>query len=1047
MNTTRKLPTINTLFGKNNDTKALIDTGSTRSLISKDFFTSIKSNYCVKSVSKINSYITSASNTKITIRQEAKVHFKVHSFSWTHTFWICNQLPYDVILGYDFCKHSQMLIDFGNNIITFQFSEEQINCAQTEIKYDETLISLDSSHLTPEQSQRFDNLLKSYGDVFTTHVGRAKCVPYEIKIKNEPPTIQSRPYQFTPDRMKALKNIISRMLDQNIIEHSNSPMASPAFLVPKRNKTDFRLVCDFRKINNHIQLDLTPPPNIENIFQFMQGATYFTSFDLNEAFHQIPITESSKQYTAFTTPYGIFHYNTIPQGIRIGTQALQRLTQNIFSHMLYQNVLIFADDLVIFSNTAQDHYKHVQEVLNILRKANLTVNPSKVKLAQNGVHFLGFIVKDSKIYVDPSRTEAIRSYPRPTNLKSLQRFLGMISFFGKFLPGKAEISAPLNRLKRKGIKFKFGKAEQESFDKLKQMVISPTTLHLPDYSKKFVLYTDASENGLGASLGQLDSDGLWYPCAFASRTLTDAESGYSVFRKEVLACVWACERFQPILADQHFIIRTDNEAMSQVLNTDKKVGQFARWKLRLSQFDFEIQHVRATQNLCADALSRMFQEPGNTTLPSTTNSQNTCNILHNYPEFFENIAEHQKRDNTLGPIIHKLTRKIPVSGFELKKGILKYSKTRKGNSKIVVPQNMQHIVMSYYHDSPVSGHLGIKKTIARITRDFIWEGIFKHTKAYVQSCHTCQISKQAQTLQYGLMLSKPAEEVFERLYIDFFGPLQRSKKGNVYILTILDSFSKFVFLRPLRTATSESVINELKDNIFSQHGIPKYIVSDHGSQFTSAQFKNFLFGLGIKHVTTSVAHPQANRSERNNKNLKTCLKMYHAENQSTWDQHLAYLTMAFNSATHEGHQRTPSSIFLGRELNHPLKLLWNIENENTEETMEEKIKSITKELHKTHQKTKARYDKNRKPSPFVIDDLVLYKQFVQSNKAKKINHKLTHVWRGPYVVIEIPSEVNVKIQLVSDPSQTRVAHVSQIKKYYQRVRDADALNPNVINEL
>lgn len=1021
-------------------TQALVDTASSRTIMSREFFNKIKSLSCVKSISKINQSILTAGNNRITVRQEATIHFKINQFSWNFSFWICNQIPYDTILGFDFLKHSQMICDIGKGMIGFKFSDQEVSCLLTEVHTQSDDITLEESNLTQTQQNILQGIISEFRDVLTKEIGRANCPPYEIKVKGSPAPVQTRPYQCNPERMKALKSIVENMLRQQIIEPSSSQWCSPAFVVPKRDKNEYRMVCDFRKVNQYIELDLFPTPHIENLFEYMADASYFTSFDLVEAYHQIPISDDSKQYTAFATPFGYYQYRTIPQGIKIGSQALARITQTVLSDLQYDCVLTFADDLVIYSNTAEAHIKHVREVLSRLREANLTVNPNKISLAKNGVHFLGFIVKNGKLFIDPSRTEAIRTYPTPKTIKHVQRFLGMVAFFGKFLENVAQVSAPLNRLKRKGVKFRWGETEMKSFELLKKMMTTPPALHLPDYTKKFILYTDASEHALGASLGQMHN-GVWAPIAYASRTLSATEAAYSVYRKEVLGAVWGCERFKHILADHPFILRSDNEALTQVLKTERKIGQFARWKLRLSEFQFEIEHVRSSANLCADALSRMFEISSDSKgqVLSANKESNVvkaeeCHILHSFPECFEDLAQSQRKDPTLGPIITRLERKIQVPNYELRAGILKYRKNVRCAPKIVVPRNMQTMVTRYNHDAVTSAHLGIKKTIAKIAREFAWEGMFQFVRDYVKSCDICQKSKQAQNQQYGLMLSRPAENNFDRVYCDLFGPLTRSKRMNSYIFVAVDSFSKFVFMRPLRKATSASVIKELRDNIFSQHGLPRTIVTDSGSQFTSSQFKSFLFGLGVKHVTTSVAHPQANRSERNNKNLKVALKIFHSEAQTTWDVHLPYLSLAFNTAPHEGHKRTPCSVFLGRELHHPLKLHWNIDDDmkETGNDREQVLKDIARELKATHEKTKKRYDKNRKPSPFVVNDLVLYRRFIHSNKAKQISHKMTQVWRGPFVVTEVLSPVNVKIQLVSDQNYNKVVHVSQLKRYYQR---------------
>lgn len=1010
----------------------LIDTGSTRCFVSGKFFECLKGNPCVKKINKINRTVQAASRDKIVVRKEATIHFKIHEFSWNFKFWVMNQLPYDVVLGFDFFKQSQMFLDVSQGKIGFKFSNEQINCVVSDIDYQKTDITLEDSSFTPDQKDRLNKLMNSFGDVLSKRVGRAKCEPYQIKIVGSPQPKQCRPYQCNPERMKALKASIEEMLDQDVIEKSHSSWSVPAFVIPKKDKNKFRFLCDFRSVNQYIELDPFPTPKMDNLFQYMREAKYFTSFDFVSAYHQVPITEQSREFTSFITPFGQFQYKVIPQGLKVGSAALHRLMHEVFSDIQYSQVLNFADDLVIFSNTAEEHIAHIKEVLTRLRTIHLTINPEKVSLAKNGVHFLGFVVKEGKLFIDPKRTECISQYPIPRTLKHVQKFLGFCSFFSKFIQNFAAISVPLNRLKRKGVKFKWTEECQKSFDTLRKALISPPVLQLPVYSSKFILNCDASENAIGAALGQM-RDGVWLPVAFASRTLSNTEAGYSVFRKEFLACLWACEKFRDILADTRFILRTDCQAVVHVLNSAKRTGQMARWKLRLSEFSYDLEHCRATQNILADTLSRLFDQKESENKIEEIKTSDVTLILKEFPECFSSLPDYQRNDPELKNIISQIENKQKVQHFEIKSKILRYKKNQKCASKVVVPKVLQPVIIKFFHDTTISGHMGVKKTIARITREFTWKNMFQDVKHYVRSCELCSKSKPAQNQQYGLMFSKPSTQVFEKVHLDLFGPLL-SSDGFTYILVAIDSFSKFVFMRPIRKATTEIIIRELKEHIFAQNGFPQIILSDNGSQFTSAAFKSFLFGLGIKHYTTSVARPQGNQSERVNRNLKFALKIYHSETQNKWSRNLAYLCIAFNSAPHDSHKRTPSSVFLGRELNHPLKLIWSLEteNENSNETVEQRLREVVKELRLAHAKSKERYDKNRKPSPFKLNDKVLYRIFIQSSKAKNITNKLSPIWKGPFLITEIINPVNVKIQSVENPNFTKVVHVAQLKRFYER---------------
>jgi len=609
-----------------------------------------------------------------------------------------------------------------------------------------------------------------------------------------------------------------------------------------------------------------------------------------------------------------------------------------------------------------------------------------------------------------------------------------VRFYAKFIKDFSKVSAPFNALKRKGVKFHWTDAHQTSFEYLKNALSTPPVLHLPCYDKEFYITCDASEFSLGCVLQQ-KVDGKMVPLSYASRTLTSNEKAYNMFKKEFLACLYGCEKFKPIVGDSFFILQTDCQAVEYVMKSRKEVGQLARWRLRLSEFNYKIQHIRGKLNYVADCLSRMFHEENKEgECPKETVQSDKILFLQNFPELFDDFGRRQKDDDVLGGIIGRIENGENVPCYRMVRGLLRYQRNARCLPKIVVPKSMYAVITEYYHSPSYHGHLGIKKSIARISKLFTWVGIFQFVKEFVRSCHLCQLSKPAHNLKVGQMSSQPASFVFERLHIDLFGPLTRSRTGNTYAFVAIDSFSKFAMTVPLRSATSDTVISALREKIFAHHGIPKIIVSDHGSQFASHKFHAFIFGLGITHIMTSVARPQGNQSERLNRNLKFALKIYCSETQKKWDENLPYFQMALNSAVHESTNQTPASVFLGRELNHPLMLKWDLLAENSDPSVdaESRLRSVIENLKKAHDKTKERYDRNRVEAKFNIGDKVLYRKFVQSNKAKGVSHKLTHTWVGPFSIVDIVGPVNVRIREDSNPSHIRVVHVAQIKQYYSR---------------
>lgn len=1010
---------------------ALLDSGSSRSFISRDLFTRLKERKLVKKVVKINHNVEIANRDKVTVRQEITVHFKFQQFSWDYEFWVLNSLPFSMILGFDFMKHSRMSVDLNANCVKFGFKGDESSfylLDENEIPSCERP-DLGDSPLSPEQKKRFDDLINGFSDVITDRIGTAKVEPYKIKISDKIAPFRQRPYFLSPEKMKIMRETVQDLLNQGVIEKSVSEYSSSAFLRPKKEPGKFRLVVNYKDLNKYIEMDSFPQPEVDKVFQFFKDARYFTSLDLNNSYYQCLLHPDSRKYAAFNVGYALYQPKTCPQGIKIGSQVLGRIVDEVLGDLKFKCVINFVDDLCIYSSCPESHYNDLKQVLQRLRQAGLTVKPSKVTLAKRGIRFLSHVVKDGKLYVDESKSEAIKNFPRPKNLKAVQRFLGMAAYYAKFIPNFSEISRPLNALKRKNVRFRWGKEQQDSFNKIRNCLSSPIVLHLPDWNEPFILSTDASETAVGCCLEQ-SRDGRNVTIAFASRTFSDNQLKYSIYLKEFAAVLYGLEKFKEYLTDHPFVLKTDCMAITYVMGSDKTTGMLARWKLRFSQFPCSrIEHCRGTQNIVSDTLSRMF---GGEDKQEESRVEKAM-FLQSFPETFDSLKDKQREDRELTDIIDKIGNGDVVPHFAIINGILKYRKNQKCAPKTVVPRSMRTMLMKYFHDISMSAHWGIKKTIARITKNFTWDGIFNDVKHYVRSCDLCQLSKPAQNRQIGLMNSQPPTRCFERLHIDTFGPLVRSTSGNAYALVCIDTFSKFSWVIPLRRATSKSIINALKDRIFAQHGFPETICSDNASIFKSEIFKGFLFGLGVKHITTSVARPNSNQSERLNRNLKFILKIFHAESQNKWDENLPYLCMGLNSAIHESTGVTPAQAFLGRDLNHPLKLQWNLDDELPPETANEKVRKIVENLRASNQKSRERYNKNRKPSPFRPGDLVVYRKYVPSNKANKISNKLSQTWKGPYKILKVLNPVNIKIQLVSDPTVVRVVHVAQVKKYYYRV--------------
>lgn len=1013
------------------DLSALIDSGSSRCFISYDIFKKINSENKLK-LCKTNFKCLTANNSKLIIHGSVLIKIKIHNFSWKFNLFVADMPDINVILGSDFINFSRMVIDLHAKTFYFKFANNNkfplTNLKKNIINVlsDEDISKKNSqpdlSHLNEVERNALIKVINKFPNVLTKRLGSCNKIKYKINLKSNE-VVKCHPYQMNPPKLMIMREMIDKLLSDDVIETSTSSYSSPCFLVPK--PVGHRLVIDYRKLNKNIQIESVPLPAIHSCFDWFCEAKYFTVFDLNQAYYQIPLDDSSKHLTSFCTPWNLFQFKRVPYGLAIGGQALSRLLDSIFHDIKFKYLFHYLDDLVIYSKDFDSHLKHISEVLKRLGEANLTVNPSKVRFAHHEISFLGHLISHKSLKIDPSRTQAIKKAKPPRNVKELARFIGMVNFFNKFIPNFSTIAAPLNKLRKKDVNFVWGDEQQKAFDTLKECITQPPVLKVANFNEPFVLQTDASNVGLGAVLSQ-KIDGVLHPIAYASKTLSPQESKKaSAYELECLAIVFGMEKFRQYLEHSHFLLMTDNMALTWLLSHPRQLGKIGRWIARISSFSFDVQHIRGTQNIIADSLSRLLYDD--------EFSSEKCNVLlSDFPLSFTSISQHQLNDPELNIIIEDIKNKKPHNNYLLTKNVLMYKNSRKAKAKIVVPSNLVPMIFKYFHESTFGAHLGIYKTLSKINFQFYWKGMKKHISTLVKSCKLCSLSKPAQQSNIGYLASEVAKAPFQKLFIDILGKLPRTSNGNRFILVCVDAFSKFIWLKPLKEASTNSVVRALQD-IFTNFSTPEILVSDNATYFKSNKFKTFLFNYGIKHVTTTPYHPRPSIAERVNRNLKSALIAFHANNQTKWDQSLDWLPLAFNVAQHESSRFTPFELLMRYRPHDPLSRLWQVNDllpDQQFDNVSSNWRKALKNLKERHRISKFYYDKNRKPNPFKVGDSVMYKTHPLSKAADKITAKLMYRWDGPYVIQRFLTPVSVSLVDPSTNLFVKRAHITQLKRCF-----------------
>ncbi len=442
-------------------------------------------------------------------------------------------------------------------------------------------------------------------------IGISDIVEHEIDTGNNTPIAQ-KPYKVDSEKREIMKKEIKKLREMGWIRKAHGPWASPVVMVKKKDG-EIRFCVDYRKINAITTTDAHPLPRIEELLEQFSESKWFSSIDLASGYHQIKMKESDIEKTAFTCCFGLYEYVVMPFGLKNAPPTFQRMMNELFMDYLYDWMVVYIDDILIYSKTFEEHMEHLKIVFDILRKANLMMKLKKCKFLEQNIEFLGHIVGKDGIKVDPAKIEKVKDLKIPTTVREVRSILGLCSYYRKFVKDFSKIAKPLNELlkknkdnKEKNPKIEWNEERQEAFEILKQKLIEAPILQSPNFNKEFILITDASGIGLGAVLSQLNNEGKEVVIAYASRTLNETEKRYSNSDRECLAIVWAIRYWHKYLIRAKFRIITDHAALKTLQTAKVPIGRRGKWMMELQQYDYKIEHKSGKENKNADALSRLL---------------------------------------------------------------------------------------------------------------------------------------------------------------------------------------------------------------------------------------------------------------------------------------------------------------------------------------------------------------------------------------------------------------------------------------------------------
>ena len=884
---------------------------------------------------------------------------------------------------------------------------------------------------------------------------------------------------------KVVDEYVKKLIEADCVEKSNSPWSSPILLVPKTGG-GLRAVSDLRQLNKVAVRDVYPTPDVTETLEEVAGHKWITKIDLTSAFWQLPLHKKSRPFTAFNTrSHGHLQWKRLPMGYVNSSNVFQREIDHSLGPMRYMCSCAFCDDVAVYSDgTLEDHLRKVKAVIRALLNAGFTGNIEKSLFAQKKTDFLGHMVSEKGIEMQPTKYNAMLSCPPPASKASLRRFLGLTGYYRRFIEHFGTIATPLTSLlagttgskrarkvaeKHPWPEGAWNDEHDSAFRALKGALMTAPVLALPKKGRRYVLATDASKVCFGAVLSQYDENKQEHPIFYLSKKLLESERKWDIWEIELAAAVWATAACRPYLIGHEFDLVTDSSVVERLLSKDLPTRR-SNWVLRLSAFKYKVVHRVGKANANADFFSRMIDAHEQTynqweegkRLTEAVQEKEGANDTSGRPEdhwecdeaplLFNEVddgsnakdapskdrpmqawlAKCQHEEPGLAKIIENLKRngndaeaaglKEPSSeeNFFRLEGehqvlVKRRLKTMSGDVQdeiwpMVIPTRLKAAVMRLFHgDNTVTGHLGGTKTFHLIADRFYWKGMRRDIRKFIGGCDGCMRRIRVPPKHRRYTFHGAVEAPMNRVAVDIVGPLTRTKRGNVYILTMYDIFSNWPEAYALSSQEAIRVIECLKQ-FMARHGVPASILSDRGANFLAKSVLDFLKAVGAKKLNTSAYHAAANGSCENfHKFLGKGLSLLVKADHSDWDDHLDAVLFQYRTSARDGTGVSPFQVLHGRNPNLPLDALMGIgqvmEGAPTREEWADQVMQSGMELRERLQDSRqkrfdrnARQDGSTKQQKFEVDDQVYLKFPKGRFRPKGGSTKLAMINEGPYTV-------------------------------------------------
>ncbi|KAL0556488.1 hypothetical protein IC582_005002 [Cucumis melo] len=1040
----------------------LFDSGSSHSFISSAFVSHARLE--VEPLHQILSVSTPSGECMLSKEKVKACQIEIAGHVIEVTLIVLDMLDFDVILGMDWLAANHASIDCSRKEVTFNppsmasfkfkgggsKSLPQVISAirASKLLSQGTWGILASVVDTREAdvSLSSEPVVRDYPDVFPEELpGLPPHREVEFAIELEPGTvpISRAPYRMAPAELKELKVQLQELLDKGFIRPSVSPWGAPVLFVKKKDGS-MRLCIDYRELNKVTVKNRYPLSRIDDLFDQLQGATVFSKIDLRSGYHQLRIKDEDVPKTAFRSRYGHYEFIVMSFGLTNAPAVFMDLMNRVFREFLDTFVIVFIDDILIYSKTEAEHEEHLRMVLQTLRDNKLYAKFSKCEFWLKQVSFLGHVVSKDGVSVDPAKIEAVTGWTRPSTVSEVRSFLGLAGYYRRFVENFSRIATPLTQLTRKGAPFVWSKACEDSFQTLKQKLVTAPVLTVPDGSGSFVIYSDASKKGLGCVLMQQGK-----VVAYASRQLKSHEQNYPTHDLELAAVVFALKIWRHYLYGEKIQIFTDHKSLKYFFTQKELNMRQRRWLELVKDYDCEILYHPGKANVVADALSRKVshsaalitrQAPLHRDLERAGIAVSVGAVtmqlaqLTVQPTLRQRIIDAQSNDPYL---VEKrgLAEAGQTAEFSLSSdGGLLFER------RLCVPSDsaVKTELLSEAHSSPFSMHPGSTKMYQDLKRVYWWRNMKREVAEFVSKCLVCQQVKAPRQKPAGLLqpLSIP-EWKWENVSMDFITGLPRTLRGFTVIWVVVDRLTKSAHFVPGKSTYTASKWAQLyMSEIVRLHGVPVSIVSDRDARFTSKFWKGLQTAMGTRLDFSTAFHPQTDgQTERLNQVLEDMLRACALEFPGSWDSHLHLMEFAYNNSYQATIGMAPFEALYGkccRSL-----VCWGEVGEQRlmgpelVQSTNEAIQKIRSRMHTAQSRQKSYADVRRKDLEFEVGDKVFLKVAPMRGVLRfERRGKLSPRFVGPFEILERIGPVAYRLALPPSLSTVHdVFHVSMLRKY------------------